>query len=1069
MDTPQKRRRESQRMLNLSGERSRRERPEDELERLNRELRAITSCHQTLMRAVDEPNLLTEICRNICAEAGYRMAWVGYVEDGAERSVRPIASAGHDFGYSDGAHIALADVERGRGPVGLAIRTGKVVWIQDCEFDPGMAPWRAEALKRGYRAAVALPLKDEAEGVFGALCIYSGERDAFTAEEVRLLERIAADLAFGVLALRQREARKRVEALLQANLRFFEAMDQVNQAIQETTDLEAMLGRVLELALALFGCDRAWLLYPCDPEAQGWSVLIERARLEFAAVSAGALDRKTPMTRDARDMHAALLAAPGAVAFAPGGERQIPATSRERYGVQSRLAMAIRPKTAKAYAFGLHQCGRARVWTDDDQRLFEAIGRRLEDALSSQLAHLELRERESQLGALFRTVPDVIWVKDIDGRYISCNPPFEGLFGLSQQEVVGRTDYELAPREMADQYRAGDLRAIETGEIQLEQFEAPAADGDARLFEVLKAPLRDGAGKTIGVVGVARDISERRKADEQSRIAATAFEAQEGIVILDANKRILRVNRAFAEMTGHAAEDVIGKTPQQIARDPRAGELLSNIADRVARDGFWRGEMPAQRASGEIFPAWATVATVRGLHGEATHYVVTMTDIGERKRAEQEIVNLAYYDRLTGLPNRRLLRDRLEQALVGSARSGRHGALLFIDLDNFKLLNETSGHEVGDQLLVEVARRLVACLGAAGGAARVGGDEFVALVEDLDDNPHEAAALAKKVGETILAALNAPYSLAGGVRHSSPSIGVAMFNGAGDSSEELLKQADIAMYEAKAAGRNALRFFDPDMQATLAARAEAEAALRLAIRERRFVLNYQPQVDRNGDWIGAEALLRWAHPERGLVAPGEFIPLAEETGLILPIGRWVLETACERLKVWSDDRRTRDLSLSVNVSARQFSQSDFVEQVAQTLRTTGAPAERLVLELTESVVLDDVAVAADKMSAIKELGVGFAIDDFGTGYSSLAYLTRLPLDQIKIDRSFVRNLPGSANDAAVAHTIITLAESLGLSVIAEGVETEAQRRFLERHGCPSFQGFLFGKPMPIDAFEAKLA
>ncbi len=1056
-------------MLDISGEKARRERPEAALERLNRELRAVTSCHQTLMRAVDEPNLLAEICRIVCEEAGYRMAWVGYVESDARRSVRPVARAGHDFGYVDAALITWANDERGRGPIGAAVRTGKVVWVQDYEFDPRVALWRDHALERGYRAGVALPLKDEAGGVFGALSIYAGERDAFTTEEVRLLEQLAADLAFGILVLRQREARKSIEALLQANLRFFEGMDQVNQAIQETPDLDAMMGRVLELALALFGCDRAWLIHPCDPEAQGWSVRMERARLEFAAIGAGALDCVIPMTQGARDTHAALLSALGPVAFGPGAERPIPETARARFGVQSQLAMAIHPKAAKAYAFGLHQCGRARAWTEDDRRLFEAIGRRLEDALSSRLAHLELREHESQLSTLFRTVPDVVWVKDMGGRYIRCNPPFERLFGVDQREVVGKTDYDLAPREMADRYRAGDRRAIETGEIQSEEFETVAANGDACLYEVLKAPLRDETGKTIGVVGIARDVSERRKSDEQLRVAATAFEAQEGIVILDADKRILRVNHAFVEMTGHVAEDVVGKTPQQIARDPRADQLLSDIAERVERDGFWRGEMPAQRSSGEVFAAWTTVATVRGARGETTHYVVTMTDVTDRKRAEKEIVNLAYYDRLTGLPNRRLLRDRLEQALVGSGRSGRHGALLFIDLDNFKLVNETSGHEVGDRLLIEVARRLEACLGAAGGAARVGGDEFVALVEDLSENPREAAALAKKTGETILAALNAPYALTGGVRHSSPSIGVAMFSGAGDTCEELLKQADIAMYEAKAAGRNALRFFDPDMQATLAARAEAEAALRLAIREQRFVLHYQPQVDCDGEWIGAEALLRWAHPERGLVAPGEFIPLAEETGLILPIGRWVLETACQRLKAWAGDRRSRDLHLSVNVSARQFGQPDFVEQVAETLRVSGAPAERLVLELTESVVLDDVAGAADKMNALKQLGVGFAVDDFGTGYSSLAYLTRLPLDQIKIDRSFVRNLPGSANDAAVAHTIITLAESLGLAVIAEGVETEAQHRFLERHGCPSFQGFLFGKPMPIDVFEAKLA
>jgi diguanylate cyclase (GGDEF)-like protein/PAS domain S-box-containing protein len=1056
-------------MLDFSGEKARRERPEAGLERINRELRAVTSCHQTLMRAVDEPNLLAEICRIVCEEAGYRMAWVGYVESGAERLVRPVARAGHDFGYVDAALVTSANDERGRGPVGAAIRSGRIVSIQDFEFDPRVAPWRAEALKRGYRASVALPLKDEADDVFGALNIYAGERDAFTAEEVRLLEQLAADLAFGILVLRQREARKRIEALLQANLRFFEGMDQVNRAIQETSDLDAMMGRVLELALALFGCDRAWLIHPCDPEAPGWSVRMERARLEFAAAGAGALDRMIPMTQGARDVHATLLASLGPVGFGPGAERPIPESARARFGVQSQLAMAIHPKTTKAYAFGLQQCGRVRVWTEDDRRLFEAIGRRLEDALSSQLAHLELRERESQLNTLFRTIPDVVWVKDMGGRYTRCNPPFERLFGVDQREVVGKTDYDFAPREMAERYRAGDLRAIETGEIQSEEFETLAANGDARLYEVLKAPLRDETGETIGVVGIARDVSERRKSDEQLRVAATAFEAQEGIVILDSDKRILRVNHAFVEMTGHVADDVVGKTPQQIARDPRAGPLLSDIDERVARDGFWRGEMPAQRSSGEFFPAWATVATVRGARGEATHYVVTMTDVTERKRAEKEIVNLAYYDRLTGLPNRRLLHDRLEQALAGSARNGRHGALLFIDLDNFKLINETSGHEIGDKLLVEVAQRLSECLGAAGGAARVGGDEFVALVEDLSEDRHEAAALAKKTGEMILAALNAPYALPCGVRHSSPSIGVAIFSGGGDTCEELLKQADIAMYEAKAAGRNALRFFDPDMQATLAQRAEAEAALRLAIRERHFVLHYQPQVDCDGEWIGAEALLRWAHPERGLVAPCEFIPLAEETGLIVPIGDWVLETACQQLKAWAADCRSRDLHLSVNVSARQFSQPNFVEQVAETLRATGAPAERLVLELTESVVLDDVASAADKMNALKQLGVGFAVDDFGTGYSSLAYLTRLPLDQIKIDRSFVCNLPGSANDAAVAHTIITLAESLGLAVIAEGVETEAQHRFLERHGCPSFQGFLFGKPMPIDVFEAKLA
>jgi len=825
---------------------------------------------------------------------------------------------------------------------------------------------------------------------------------------------------------------------------------------------------VLEIALKLLECDRAWLVYPCDPQAPAWRVRVERARLEFAGSGAGALDGEVPMTPAAREMHAALLAAPGPVAFIAASERPVPEPARMRFGVQAQLATAIRPKAASAYIFGVHQCSHARVWTDDDRRVFEAIGRRLEDALTGQHAYLDLRAREAELRALFLAIPDIVWVKDIEGRILRCNPAFERCVGRPEAEVIGKTDFDFNSAEFAEKFRASDRLTIETGEVQSEEYAQVSPAGVVVQFEVKKAPMRNRCGAIVGTAGIARDITQRRRAEQELHVAATAFEAQEGIVILDADKRILRVNRAFVEMTDHVADDVVGKTPQQIARDPRAGELLSDIAERVDRDGFWRGELPAQRSSGEIFPTWTTVAKVRGARGQTTHYVVTMTDATERKRAEKEIVNLAFYDGLTGLPNRRLLRDRLEQALAGSARNGRRGALLFIDLDNFKLLNETSGHEVGDQLLVEVARRLDACLGAAGGAARVGGDEFVALIEDLSENPREAAALAKETGERILAALNAPYALAGGVRHSSPSIGVAMF-GAGDTCEEVLKQADIAMYEAKAAGRNALRFFDPDMQATLAARAEAEAALRLAIRERRFVLHYQPQVDCVGEWIGAEALVRWSHPDRGLIAPGEFIPLAEETGLIVPIGDWVLQTACERLKAWSENGRCRDLTLSVNVSARQFGRPDFVEQVAGTLRLTGAPGDRLVLELTESVVLEDVAGAAEKMNALKALGVGFAVDDFGTGYSSLAYLTKLPIDQIKIDRSFVRNLPSSANDAAVAHTIITLAESLGLAVIAEGVETEAQRGFLERHGCPSFQGFLFGAPMPIEDFEAKLA
>ena len=406
--------------------------------------------------------------------------------------------------------------------------------------------------------------------------------------------------------------------------------------------------------------------------------------------------------------------------------------------------------------------------------------------------------------------------------------------------------------------------------------------------------------------------------------------------------------------------------------------------------------------------------------------------------------------------------------MAGCARSGRKGALLFIDLDNFKILNETAGHDVGDQLLVEVSRRIAGCVRNGDTVARLGGDEFVVLLEELSENLREAAAQTEEIGERTLSALGCPYTIAGRAHNSTASIGATLFIDAVDSLDELLKQADIAMYQAKSAGRNTLRFFDPEMQGALAARTALESALQLAIRDRQFVLHYQPQVDGAGGLIGAEALVRWRHPERGLAPPGEFIPLAEETGLIAPIGQWVLEAACSQLADWADDPRARELPLSINVSARQFRQPDFVDQVRQTLERAGAPAAKLKLELTESLVIDDIEGTIEKMRALKRLGVGFSMDDFGTGYSSLSYLTRLPLDQIKIDQSFVRNLPDSANDAAVAQTIITLAKSLGLAVIAEGVETEAQRRFLASQGCPAYQGFLFSPPVEIAEFERLL-
>ena len=567
-------------------------------------------------------------------------------------------------------------------------------------------------------------------------------------------------------------------------------------------------------------------------------------------------------------------------------------------------------------------------------------------------------------------------------------------------------------------------------------------------------------------LSIAREKAEAANAD--LRIAAIAFEAQEGMCITNANNVILRVNKAFIEITGYKADEVIGQTPGILASGRHDASFYQAMRESIRQTNAWQGEIWNRRKNGEIYPQWLTITAVTDSDGTLTHYVSTLTDISQRKAAEQEINYLAFYDPLTHLPNRRLLIDRLQQALALCDRNARTGALLFIDLDNFQVLNDTLGHEKGDLLLQQVALRLATCVRKADSVARLGGDEFVVVLEDLSAQPHEAATQTEAVGEKILATLGEPYNLEGYPYHNTPSIGITMFAGQANSVDDLMKHADLAMYEAKRAGRNTLRFFDPEMQATITARVMLEKDLRTAIESQQFELYYQPQVDADGRIQGTEALLRWHHPALGMIVPGDFIPISEETGLILPLGHWILQNACQQLVDWAKKPALTHLSIAVNISALQFRQPEFVDQVLNALDSTGADPQKLKLELTESLLLDNVQEIIDKMSILKSRGISFSLDDFGTGYSSLSYLKRLPLDQLKIDQSFVRDLLTDSNDIAIARTIVALAQSLGLSVIAEGVETEAQRDCLASQGCLAFQGYLFGRPSTALALEQRL-
>lgn len=542
------------------------------------------------------------------------------------------------------------------------------------------------------------------------------------------------------------------------------------------------------------------------------------------------------------------------------------------------------------------------------------------------------------------------------------------------------------------------------------------------------------------------------------------------LVIVDATGLIALVNREVVLLFGYEPEELVGQPvevllPQRYHGSHIALRQAYTQAPQVRRIGkdelLW-----AVTKQGREVPVTVRLSPIRTEQGLMV--AASILDISERRAAEEQIEFLAYHDALTGLPNRRLLLDRLHQALAASTRSGHCGALLFIDLDNFKTLNDTLGHDKGDLLLQQVAQRLATCVREGDTVARLGGDEFVAMLEGLSENPDEAATQAEAVGEKILATLNQTYLLASHEIRSTPSIGVTLLCGHQTSIEELLKQADLAMYQAKAAGRNTLRFFDPEMQATVTNRAALEGELREAIRQQQFILYYQAQVVGDGRLTGAEALVRWQHPLRGLVLPGEFIPLSEEINLILPLGQWVLETACTQLAKWATQSNTAHLSVAVNVSANQLHQADFVDLVLSVLGRTGANPKRLKLELTESVLVSNVEKSIAKMAALKAHGVSFSLDDFGTGYSSLSYLKRLPLHQLKIDKGFVRDILIDANDAAIAKMIVAMAESLGLPVMAEGVEIEAQRDFLALIGCHAYQGYLFSRPLPLDEFEALL-
>jgi diguanylate cyclase (GGDEF)-like protein/PAS domain S-box-containing protein len=673
-----------------------------------------------------------------------------------------------------------------------------------------------------------------------------------------------------------------------------------------------------------------------------------------------------------------------------------------------------------------------------------------------------LEESRNRYVDLYELAPVGYLTLTSEGLISEVNLTGAALLGEVRTKVLRRRFSHFVTSEDKDRFHILFADLMQHDERQAWELALQRRDGGSTFYAHLDCRRVAAGDKPLTARITLTDVTEHNRAEVELRIAAVAFESQEGMFVTDAKRVILRINRAFSAITGFTAEEAVGQTTRLLKSDRHDEVFSATMWEKVNRTGAWCGEIWNRQKDGEVSPRWLTITAVKGKHDSLTHYVGTLVDITQRKADEAQIENLAFFDPLTQLPNRRLLVDRLQQALVVASRSRQLGAVLFIDLDDFKTLNDTQGHDVGDKLLQQVAGRLRTAVRAGDTVARLGGDEFVVMLENLGGGPQEAAIRAAIIGEKILAALALSYLLGSHEYHSTGSVGGTLFSDQQVTVDDLLKRADLALYQAKAAGRNTLRFFDPGMQTVVNARALLASELRRGVRDGEFVLYYQPQVDWAGLVTGAEALVRWQHPRRGLVSPAEFIPLAEETGLIESLGQWVLESVCAQLLAWSERAETARLTLSMNVSAREFRHPEFVARAQAVIDRIGADPHKLMFEFTESTLPHDLDETIAKMTAMRAHGEGLSLDDFGTGYSSLSYLKRLPLDQLKIDQSFVRDVLTSSSDAAFARTIMALAQSLGLAVIAEGVETVEQRDFLAHQGCRAFQGYLFGRPGPVE-------
>ncbi|VAW89596.1 diguanylate cyclase/phosphodiesterase (GGDEF & EAL domains) with PAS/PAC sensor(s) [hydrothermal vent metagenome] len=859
-------------------------------------------------------------------------------------------------------------------------------------------------------------------------------------------------------------ALQKTDNVAQIQLHQLEAIERISRINLQAGTFKETLHSSLEALLDIFDCDRAALIYPCDPSAGELTIPMECTRPEWPG--AFDLDLNVPIDNDTAVVLQACLDNAGPVRYDALSFHSVPRQIKEEFSVKSQLMLALHPKVDKPWGLVIHHCDKPHVFTNEELWLFDEIGHRLAESLSSLITLRNMKESEERFRTLVENAPEAIFVLDVkSNRIIDANENAALLFGRPRDELIGSNYLTLSPGVQPDGQSSSELACrfvndTVAGETPVYEWVYQNSRGNHIVCEtrLVKLPA---AGKEL-IRGSITDISGRKQTEAQQQKFSMALEqTADAIMITNADGIIEYTNKSFEAITGYSLAEVVGKTPrilkstgptqnqpafyEKLWRTIKSGEVFNDVLINKRKDG-------------SIYYEEKTITPLKSAAGEITHFISTGRDISERMRTQEYLQFLAHHDVLTQLPNRVLFIDRLEHAIINANRNNSMIAVLFADLDRFKFINDTLGHDTGDLVLKMVSGRFISSLRSGDTVSRQGGDEFAILLENIKST--EQITL---ICEKLLKSVSQSMLINEQELFVSVSIGISVFPGDSLNPQVLIKHADIAMYRAKESGRNNFQYFSPEMSSRAAERLTMETSLRKALERGEFSLYYQPQISLHGNnLIGFEALLRWQHPKKGLISPLQFIPILEETGLIVPVGEWVLESACHQLKQWHEI--DHELHLSVNISNRQFNDRNLEEKFHSIIRCSGVNPACLELELTESLLMMNPVKTEQILNSFCDIGIGLSIDDFGTGYSSLSYLRRFPLDTLKIDRSFVRDITTDVNDAALISAIIAMAKSLQLTVIAEGVETHDQLEFLRGLDCEMAQGFLFHKPLP--AFDA---